>query len=72
LIPEALPGGGRGLIGLRERVILCGGQFEAGRLPRGGWRIMARFPVEAAPVSAATAVGDAATAAGIPPVPALS
>ena len=72
LIPEALPGGGRGLIGLRERVNLCGGQFEAGRLPRGGWRIMARFPVEAAPVSAATAVGDAATATGIPPVPALS
>jgi signal transduction histidine kinase len=51
--PSALPGGGRGLIGLRERVNLGGGEFEAGRLPRGGWRVMARFPAEAPPVSAA-------------------
>jgi signal transduction histidine kinase len=63
--PGALPGGGRGLIGLRERVNLCGGEFEAGRLPRGGWRIVARFPAEAAPVSAARV-------AAIPPVPAPS
>ena len=86
LNPGALPGGGRGLIGLRERVNLCGGDFEAGRLPRGGWRVMARFPVEAAPVSAATAAGSAATLAGsaatlagsaatvaaVPPIPAPS
>ena len=63
--PGALPGGGRGLIGLRERVNLSGGEFEAGRLPRGGWRIMARFPAEAEPVSVATV-------AATPPVPAPS
>ena len=43
----ALPGAGRGLIGLRERVYLSGGEFEAGRRPGGGWRVMARFPAEA-------------------------
>jgi signal transduction histidine kinase len=52
--PAALLGSGRGLVGLRERVILSGGEFDAGRRPAGGWRVMARFPAEEPPVGAAT------------------
>jgi signal transduction histidine kinase len=38
-------GGGRhGLAGLRERVAVFGGRFEAGSQPDGGWRIRASFP----------------------------
>jgi signal transduction histidine kinase len=40
------PGAHRGLIGLRERVAVFGGRFEAGRDPRGGWKIRASFPTE--------------------------
>ncbi|MGW1293100.1 sensor histidine kinase [Streptomyces sp. NPDC002533] len=39
-----LPGGGHGLIGLRERALLLGGTFEAGPEPDGGFRIQAVFP----------------------------
>jgi signal transduction histidine kinase len=38
------PGAHRGLIGLRERVAVFGGRFEAGRDPRGGWKVRASFP----------------------------
>jgi len=41
-------GTGRGLLGLRERLALYGGDFDAGRRPSGGWRVRARIPVEAA------------------------
>jgi signal transduction histidine kinase len=39
----AMPGG-HGLLGLRERVLLYGGELDAGSLPEGGWRVRARFP----------------------------
>lgn len=46
--PTASPGGsGRGLPGLRERVGLLGGEFDAGRAPGGGFVVRARIPVEA-------------------------
>jgi signal transduction histidine kinase len=49
--PPAVPsGGGRGLIGLRERIALYGGELEAAPRPGGGWRVRAHFPVE--PLSA--------------------
>ena len=40
----AMPGGGHGLLGLRERVVLYGGELDAGRQPGGGWRVRARLP----------------------------
>jgi signal transduction histidine kinase len=43
-MPDALPGSGRGLLGLRERVSLYGGELEAGSEPGGGWRVRAWFP----------------------------
>jgi signal transduction histidine kinase len=36
--------GGHGLLGMRERVTLLGGRFEAGRRPEGGFRLHASFP----------------------------
>jgi signal transduction histidine kinase len=39
--------GGHGLIGMRERVNLFGGHFEAGDRAGGGFRVFARLPYEA-------------------------
>ncbi|MGW3230510.1 sensor histidine kinase [Kitasatospora sp. NPDC001095] len=49
------PGGGFGLAGLRERVALLRGEFEAGPLPGGGFRVAARLPVPV-PASASVSV----------------
>ena len=53
--PPALPapgsrkGSGHGLIGMRERVALYGGQLEVGPLPSGGFRVRACLPLEPPP-----------------------
>ena len=38
--------GGRGLIGMRERIAVYSGALDAGPRPGGGWRVSARIPVE--------------------------
>ncbi|WNI26870.1 histidine kinase [Streptomyces sp. ITFR-16] len=45
------PGSGAGLVGMRERVALLGGEFEAGPVPTTGdgtriWRVRAELPVD--------------------------
>ena len=42
-------GGGYGIVGMRERAAALGGTLEAGTLAGGGYRVQARFPLEASP-----------------------
>ncbi len=53
-------GAGRGLIGLRERITLYGGELDAGPRPGGGWRVRARFPVDPMIVVSETAAAELA------------
>jgi signal transduction histidine kinase len=53
--PGGQPGGkgqGHGLIGMRERVGMYGGEFSAAPLPGHGFRVAATFPLAEAKVSA--------------------
>jgi signal transduction histidine kinase len=43
-VGTSLPGAGSGLAGLRERVEVAGGSFEAGPTPRGGFLVLAWLP----------------------------
>jgi signal transduction histidine kinase len=44
----AAPGGrpGHGLVGMRERALMYGGNIEAGPAPQGGFRVRAELPIE--------------------------
>jgi hypothetical protein len=47
---SAMPGSGRGLLGLPERVSLHGGELEAGSQACGGWRLRAQLPDQPPPI----------------------
>ena len=44
--PEAGAGPGRGLIGMRERIAVYGGELDAGPRPGGGWRVAVSVPLD--------------------------
>ncbi|MBF9066493.1 sensor histidine kinase [Streptacidiphilus fuscans] len=54
-------GSGHGITGMRERVAMYRGEFHAGPLPGGGFRVTARFPV----TQATTSASDVADPAGV-------
>jgi signal transduction histidine kinase len=43
--PRGGDGGGQGLVGMRERVLLQGGTLDAGPRPEGGFEVLVRVPV---------------------------
>ena len=45
--PGSWHGSGHGIVGMRERASLCGGELSAGPLPDGGFRVLARLPIPA-------------------------
>jgi signal transduction histidine kinase len=47
----AIPGAGRGLLGLRERIAMYGGELEAGPQRGGGWLVRARIPADLLPAT---------------------
>jgi signal transduction histidine kinase len=47
-VPEPSPGAGRGMIGMRERARLLGGDFDAGATPSGGFAVRASLPLKGA------------------------
>ncbi len=44
-VPAGVANGGLGLVGMRERVALHGGELRAGERPSGGFAVLATFPV---------------------------
>ena len=64
-VSVAAQGTGHGIIGMRERVNLCGGTFGAGHLPDGGFQVTAALPLPAADLSAAGSHGPAGGASTV-------
>lgn len=60
--PAAGPSGGFGLVGLRERVLLLGGDFRAGPTGRGGFEVFALLPARASRTDTEPAIAEPADA----------
>jgi signal transduction histidine kinase len=60
---SAAEGGGHGLIGMRERVGLFGGELHTGPILTGGYRVFARLPIEPDDIARARSEREAALAA---------
>ena len=60
-------GTGHGILGMRERVSLCGGEFTAGPRPGQGFEVIAHFPLPALPQRRAAKAAEV-TIAEAPPV----
>ena len=78
-VSVATAGSGHGIIGMRERVNLCGGSLRAGPLPDGGFQVMAALPLPATvlipqrgPHAGAVADSEAVPPAAAEYVPAAS
>ena len=59
-------GTGHGILGMRERVSLCGGEFTAGPRPGQGFEVIAHFPLPAAPRPSPAPAVDPVTAQALP------
>jgi signal transduction histidine kinase len=46
-VADGEPSEGQGLLGMRERVALFGGDLRAGPSPGGGYTVLAHLPLEA-------------------------
>jgi signal transduction histidine kinase len=64
-------GTGHGILGMRERVGLSGGEFTAGPRPGQGFEVIAHFPLTAPPPAQQAHAAEAAIAAA-PPVDAIA
>ena len=65
--PHAADGTGHGILGMRERVSLCGGEFTAGPRPGQGFEVIAHFPLAALPQRRPATAAEV-TIAEAPPV----
>jgi signal transduction histidine kinase len=63
----AAPAAGRGLLGLRERAALYGGELQAGPQPGGGWLVRARIPAGASGEGLASPASRSPAAPATPP-----
>jgi signal transduction histidine kinase len=54
-VDARLEGSGQGLVGMRERVRMYGGELHAGRRPGGGFEVSVRLPLEGEEEAALTA-----------------
>jgi signal transduction histidine kinase len=67
-LPSASPAGstGHGLIGMRERLEALDGSLDTGPLPAGGFRVLARLPLDS---DTANTVAEVRLVAGVDPAP---
>ena len=64
--PARADGTGHGILGMRERVSLSGGEFTAGPRPGRGFEVIAHFPLTAPPPAQQAHAAEAAIAAAAP------